>query len=108
MALIGFTKFIYEVLTPEKEETEGCLTSWKKFCNCCCFLCVKWLFDCLNNGAYTFIHLSSDSYCSSAVEVISIKIKDIVITAVVTILDVVYFSFKYSSSKLLFVSVLLL
>lgn len=50
---------------------------------------MKWLFDCLNSGAYTFIHLSSDSYCSSAVEVIAIRIRDIVISAVVLVLDIV-------------------
>lgn len=65
------------------------MRSWKKFCDCCCYLCANWLFNCLNNGAYTFIHISGDSYCSSALEVAAIGIKDIVITSVVTILSVV-------------------
>lgn len=99
IAFIGFLKFIYEVLTPEKADEEGCLKSWKKFCDCCCILCVKWLFDCLNNGAYTFIHLSGDSYCSSAVEVIAIKIRDIIISGVVMVLDLVIFNFNFSFSK---------
>ena len=61
----------------------------KKFCDCCCYLCINWLFNILNNGAYTFIHLSGDAYCTSALEVLAIRIKDLVITGVVTILSVV-------------------
>ena len=49
--------------------------NWKKFCGCCCFLCVNYLFNCFNSGAYTMQHLTGDSYCTSAWDAISLKIK---------------------------------
>lgn len=75
MALFGFLRFIYELLTPEKAEQEGCMANWKKFCDCCCFLCVSYIFNCFNSGAYTFIHLASDGYCASAWEVMGLRLK---------------------------------
>ena len=90
LALLSFIKFMYDLLAPEKDdEKEGCLGCWQKFCSCCCFLCVSYLFNCFNSGAYTFIHLAGDSYCTSAWEVLSLKIKDPVSTGVVTFMSVV-------------------
>lgn len=63
----------------------------RKVWDCCCYLCVNWLFNCVNSGAYTFIHLSGDPYCTSALEVLAVRIKDIVLTGVVTILSVVIY-----------------
>lgn len=50
----------------------GCI---RKCCNCFCYLCVAYLFNWFNNGAYTYIHLAGDSYCTSACEVASLRIK---------------------------------
>lgn len=67
MAVLGFIKFLYELLkTEEQPNPDSCMYYWSKFCNCCCFLCVTYLFNWFNSGAYTFIHISGDSYCSSA------------------------------------------
>ena len=93
MALFGFIRFMYELLTPEdKGEQEGCMANWKKFCNCCCFLCIKFIFDCFNTGAYTFIHLAGENYCTSAWEIVSYKIKEPVCTAVVSFMSVVNYT----------------
>jgi hypothetical protein len=91
MALFGFIRFMYELLAPEKEEEEGCMASWKKFCDCCCFLCVTYIFNCFNSGAYTFIHLAGDNYCKSAWEVMGLRFKEPVATAVVAFMSVVIF-----------------
>lgn len=65
------------------------MSSYKKFCDCLCCLCVTYLFSCFNSGAYTFINLSGRTYCDSAFEVLAVKIKDIATTSVVTVLQVV-------------------
>lgn len=75
MALFAFIKFLYELLTPEKTDEQGCMASWKKFCDCCCFLCISYIFNCFNSGAYTFIHISGQNYCTSAFEVLGLKVK---------------------------------
>ena len=69
----------------------------RKIWNCCCCLCVNWIFSWVNNGAYTFIHLSGDPYCTSAIEVFAVRIKDMVLTGVVSILSVVIYSFYFSA-----------
>ena len=67
MALFGFFKFLNEMLAPKEEESQqGIMRTCRKIWDCCCFICVNWLFNCVNSGAYTFIHLSGDPYCSSA------------------------------------------
>lgn len=97
MALFGFIRFMYELLTPESAKEEGCMSKWKSFCNCCCFLCVTYIFNCFNSGAYTFIHLAGDSYCSSAWAMVALKIKEPVSTAVVMFMSVVtFFLFSFS------------
>jgi len=90
MALFGFFKFLNEMLAPKEEESQGMMKTCRKIWDCCCFVCVNWLFNCVNSGAYTFIHLSGDAYCSSALEVLAFRIKDIVLTGVVTILSLLF------------------
>lgn len=70
--------------------------SWKKFCSCCCFLCVNYLFNCFNSGAYTIIHLAGDSYCTSAWEAISLKIKEPASSAIVAFMGVVMLGVIFS------------
>lgn len=65
LALFGFSKFLYELLAPE-EQKDGCQLFYKKCCDCCCFFCVNYIFQCFNSGAYTLVHLSGDGYCPSA------------------------------------------
>jgi hypothetical protein len=58
-ALLGFIKFIYELLTPEVENGDtGCLASYKKFCDCICCLCSSQLFQAFNSGALTGVNLT--------------------------------------------------
>jgi hypothetical protein len=89
IALFGFLKFMYELLTPEKTEDSGCMASWKKFCDCCCFICVSAIFDWLNAGAYTFIHLSGESYCTSVYDAVKLRLSEPVCTAVVAFMSAV-------------------
>lgn len=44
----------------------------------------------MNNGAYAFIHMAGDTYCTSAVEVMALRLKDLVITGVVKILSAMF------------------
>jgi len=67
IALFGFLKFLNELLSPKEEDSQdGCMRTVNKIWNCCCCLCVNWIFNWVNSGAYTFIHLSGDNYCTSA------------------------------------------
>lgn len=58
-ALLGFIKFLYELLTPEVEkDATGCLAGYKKFCDCICCLCSSYLFQAFNSGALTGVNLT--------------------------------------------------
>lgn len=92
MALVGFIKFMFELLVPEKAEEGTCKNNCKRFCDCCCFICATYLFKCINSGAFTYIHLASDSYCNSALEVAGTKLKNPVLTGVVSFMGVVNMS----------------
>lgn len=100
MALFGFIRFMYELLSPEDDgDGVGCKASWKKFCDCCCWLCVSYIFNCFNSGAYTYIHLAGDSYCTSAWEVVALRLKEPVSTAVIAFMSIVLIVL-HSSSRL--------
>lgn len=47
------------------------------------------MFNWFNNGAYTYIHLAGDSYCTSAWEVLSLRIQQPLATGIVTFLEAV-------------------
>jgi hypothetical protein len=89
IALFGFLKFMYELLTPEKTSGEGCMSSWKKFCDCCCYICVNSIFNWLNSGAYTFIHLAGEGYCTSVYDAVKLRMKEMVCSSVVAFLSAV-------------------
>ena len=63
---------------------------FKKFCECCCFVCVKCIFDFFNSGAYPMIHLTGDSYCTSGFAAMALRIAQPVSTAVVAFLEKVF------------------
>jgi hypothetical protein len=65
------------------------MASWKKFCDCLCFICVSAIFNWLNAGAYTFIHLTGDGYCTSAAEAIKLRLSEPVCSAVVAFMGAV-------------------
>lgn len=68
MALVGFIKFMYELLAPdEKKNHEGAALYIRKCCDCLCWLCIGKLFDWFNAGAYTYINVTGDSYCTSSI-----------------------------------------
>jgi hypothetical protein len=89
MALFGLLRFLYELLSPSKTESEGCIRSWKKFCDCCCYLCVSFVFDWFNAGAYTYIHLYGEGYCPSAWNVVALRLKQPITTAIVGFMSAV-------------------
>jgi hypothetical protein len=80
---------MYELLTPERTEDQGFLASWKKFCDCCCYICVSTIFSWLNAGAYTLIHLTGENYCSSVYEAVKLRLSEPVCTAVVAFMSAV-------------------
>jgi hypothetical protein len=65
------------------------MASYKKFCDCLCCLCVSYLFNCFNSGAYTTINLTGDNYCKSALQAFKLKLENIATSAVVAIIQVV-------------------
>lgn len=102
MALLGFIKFLYELVTPEqKEGTTGCLATYKKFCDCICCLCTSYLFQWFNSGAFSVINLAGDSYCTAAGRAFSIRLNNIGTTSIVSIVQAVPLSLFRSSPSLL-------
>lgn len=88
-ALIGFIKFLYEILTPEKSDNDTSLMAkYKKCCDCICCLCLK-LFDWINGGAYTVINITGDSYCTSALKSASLRLNNLASSAILIVLQTV-------------------
>ena len=103
LALIGFIKLIYTLLAPNplKQHT-GPAALCQKFCACICCLCVGKLFDWLNTGAYTWINMAGDSYCTSALEALALRIKNAAASGVLYVLSIVInllFRFMQFSSE---------
>lgn len=91
LALIGFIKFMYTMLAPDdNEDHTSCVSCWKKFCDCLCCLCIGKLFDWLNAGAYTWINMTGDSYCSSAIDAATLRASNLAASSVIAILEVVF------------------
>lgn len=89
VALIGFIKIMYELLAPEGTEQSGLLANLKKFCDCLCCLCISFLFNWLNSGAYTWINMAGDSYCTSAINAASLRAKNLASSAAMALLGIV-------------------
>jgi hypothetical protein len=88
-ALLGFIKFLYELLTPEEAKDENSwIAKYKKCCDCICCLCMK-LFDWLNGGAYTIVNITGDSYCDSALKSASIRLNNLASTSILIVLQTV-------------------
>ena len=90
MALVGFIKFLYELLVPnEVKDEESCIGSYKKCCDFVCCLCVGYLFQWFNGGAFTAVNLIGDSYCTSAMKAFSIRLNNLGSTSILAVLQVV-------------------
>lgn len=88
-ALIGFIKFLYELLTPEKQDDESNWKAYlKKCCDCFCCICMK-LFDWINGGAYTVINIMGDDYCDSALKATSIRLNNLASSSILVVLQAV-------------------
>ena len=86
-------KFIYVLLAPdEKKEHTGFLYYLRKCCDCCCFFCIGKIFDWFNAGAYTWINIAGDSYCSSGIDSASLRASHIASTGILALLQVVTLS----------------
>jgi hypothetical protein len=48
-----------------------------------------WIFNWLNSGAYTFIHLAGEGYCSSVYDAVQLRLKEMVCSSVVAFLSAV-------------------
>lgn len=90
LALIGFIKLVYTLLAPDpaKEHT-GAALYLKKCCECLCCLCIGKLFDWLNAGAYTWVNMSGDSYCTSAIDAALLRLKNPAASGVLFVLGMV-------------------
>lgn len=91
LALIGFIKLVYTLLAPNpgKEHT-GAAACWQKFCACICCLCVGKLFDWLNTGAYTWINMAGDTYCTSALDALALRLHNAAASGILYVLSIVY------------------
>jgi hypothetical protein len=98
-SLFGLLRFGYELLSPENPTEAGCKLKCKQFCDCCCCLCVKFIFDCFNTGAYTLIHLSGERYCRSAGRAVELRKEEPECTVVVLFLSAVRTISKLSSFR---------
>ena len=47
------------------------------------------LFDWLNGGAYTVVNITGDDYCSGAMKGVEVRLKNIAVTGIITILQAV-------------------
>jgi hypothetical protein len=65
------------------------MKNWKKFCDCGCFLCIRFIFDWFNAGAFTYIHLFGEGYCHSAWNVTALRITQPIWTAIVAFMSAV-------------------
>lgn len=96
--LFGLIKYLYDIITvltvlsqPDPDDNShtqisGC---YRRMLSCCCCLCTTYLLRWFNSSAYTWIHLTSASYCSSAVEIAALQIRSPVSTGIVTLLTAV-------------------
>jgi hypothetical protein len=90
--LVGLIKFLYTLLAPdEKKEHTGFFLYLRKFCDCLCCLCIGKLFDWFNAGAYTWINVTGDTYCTSGVNSSSLRGKHLASTTVLALLQVVVY-----------------
>ncbi len=90
LALIGFIKFMYTMLAPdENTEHTGFFYYLRKCCDCLCCLCIGAIFEWFNAGAYTWINMAGDSYCTSGINSFSLRAKHLASTSVMAILEVV-------------------
>ena len=90
LAVIGFVKFMYALLAPdEKKEQTGFFLYLRKCCDCLCCLCIGKIFDWFNAGAYTWINMTGDTYCSSGLNSASLRGKHLATTSVLALLQVV-------------------
>jgi len=55
-----------------------------------CCLCIGRLFDWFNAGAYTWINMTGDSYCTSGIESVGIRTRNLASTSVLTILSLIF------------------
>ena len=93
MAIFGVIKFIYVVISSSesnKIEQSQCADSVKKMVDTVCCCCVNYVFNCINSGAYTIIHLTGKPYCHSALESIGIKMTEIFTTPIINYLNMVF------------------
>jgi hypothetical protein len=48
------------------------------------------LFDWLNGGAYTVINITGDDYCSCVMKSVEVRLNNIAVTGIITILQTVF------------------
>ena len=73
------------------KDEESCLGSYKKCCDVVCCLCVSYLFQWFNSGAFTVVNLMGDSYCTSAMKAFTIRLNSFASTSIVMVLQLVQY-----------------
>lgn len=91
MAIFSLIKFIYTLVTPDeygKVQFKWTM-SIKSFIDTFCCCCVGYVFNCINGGAYSYIHLTGRPYCRSAINAFSLKLREIFLTPIITFFNMV-------------------
>jgi len=90
LALIGFIKLLYTLLAPDPDQNHtGAVYYIRKCCDCLCWFCIGKLFDLLNSGAYTWINMAGDSYCTSVWDAAALRLKNPAASGVLYVLQIV-------------------
>ena len=90
VALFGLLKIIYNLITPDTSVKSGLLYNIKRCCDCCFCFCLTTVFEWLNGNAYTWIHLTSNSYCSSAAASTGLQIANAATSGFMVILTTLF------------------
>lgn len=91
MALVGLIKFLYTLLAPDADkEHTGATYYLRKCCDCLCCICIGSLFNWFNAGAYTWINMTGDSYCTAGMNSVALRAKHLASTTVLAILQVIF------------------
>lgn len=80
---------MYTLLAPsEDEEHQGFWKYLRKCCDCLCCLCMK-IFEWFTVGAYTWINMAGDSYCTAGLNSSSLRLKNLAASTAMAILSAV-------------------
>lgn len=90
VSIFGFLKIVYNLITPDSNVKDGFLYNIKRCCDCFFCFCLNTVFEWLNSNAYTWIHLTANSYCSSAASSMGLQIANSATSGFMVILTTIF------------------